>query len=362
MPATFTIPLITVIPGQTITATLWNNEYGNIYDNFIPAGMDDYSANDTQMQTATDPFPGGSTSRPTSLQGEIERIRFQLAAILGETYWYLDPDVDIATMKSRFDAHTHDGTSNQGPQIGTSGIADAAVTAAKIAAAVAGDGLTGGAGTALAVNVGTGLEISADAVRIAAAAAGDGLTGGAGSALAVNVGAGLEISADAVRIAAAAAGNGLSGGAGSALAVNVDDSTIEINSDALRVKDGGITTAKLATEVTENMGANIGLTTIISSTSNATLVNYSGQGKLRVLACPSGTVASMTVTVDGQTIGPSSLTSGQYAQFSTSGTLEAVTPGAGVGHKTVDILFRSSLVISKNSGGGTLTIVWERAA
>lgn len=132
MPATFTIPLINVIPGQVITALLWNNEYGNIYDNFIPAGMDDYSSNDTQMQTATDPFPGGATSRPTSLQGEIERLRFQLANITGETYWYNDPDVDISTMKTRFDAHTHDGTSNQGPQIAAAGLASNAVTTAKI--------------------------------------------------------------------------------------------------------------------------------------------------------------------------------------------------------------------------------------
>lgn len=62
----------------------------------------------------------------------------------------------------------------------------------------------------------------------------------------VNVGAGLEISADAVRIAAAAAGNGLTGGAGSALAVNVDGSTIEINADTLRVKADGITANEVA--------------------------------------------------------------------------------------------------------------------
>lgn len=50
-----------------------------------------------------------------------------------------------------------------------------------------------------------------------------------------------------VKLAASVAGNGLSGGAGSALAVNVDGSTLEINSDALRVRDAGITLAKLAT-------------------------------------------------------------------------------------------------------------------
>lgn len=70
----------------------------------------------------------------------------------------------------------------------------------RIAATAAGNGLTGGGASALAVNTGTGLEINADAVRISAAAAGDGLTGGAGSALAVGAGTGISVTADAVAI------------------------------------------------------------------------------------------------------------------------------------------------------------------
>jgi microcystin-dependent protein len=57
----------------------------------------------------------------------------------------------------------------------------------------------------------------------------------------------------AAKIASAVAGNGLTGGAGTALAVNVDDSTIEINSDSLRLKDGGVTLAKLATAVVNRL-------------------------------------------------------------------------------------------------------------
>jgi len=49
-----------------------------------------------------------------------------------------------------------------------------------------------------------------------------------------------------VELASSVAGDGLAGGAGSALSVNVDDSTIEIDSDSLRVKDLGITAGKLA--------------------------------------------------------------------------------------------------------------------
>lgn len=91
----------------------------------------------------------------------------------------------------------------------------------RIAATAAGNGLSGGGGSALAVATdGTTIEISSDAVRIAATAAGNGLTGGGGSALAVNTGTGLEISSDAVRIATSAAGTGLTGGGGSALSVS----------------------------------------------------------------------------------------------------------------------------------------------
>jgi hypothetical protein len=49
----------------------------------------------------------------------------------------------------------------------------------------------------------------------------------------------------AAKLASQVAGSGLVGGAGDALAVNVDDSTIEIQSDAVRVKDLGVTTAKI---------------------------------------------------------------------------------------------------------------------
>jgi len=75
------------------------------------------------------------------------------------------------------------------------------VSGTELNASVAGNGLTGGGGSALAVNTdGTTLEISADAVRIAAGAAGNGLTGGGGAALAVGAGTGISVAADTVGI------------------------------------------------------------------------------------------------------------------------------------------------------------------
>ncbi len=140
----------------------------------------------------------------------------------------------------------------------------------------AGDGLKDGGSVALGASVtlniepadfaGTGLEDDgSDNLRIAASAAGNGLSGGGGSALALDLN---ELSAAAVAVASdsiaiidaddnsskkesiadlmtAVAGNGLAASSG-VLAVGVDDSSIELNSDALRVKAGGITSAMIA--------------------------------------------------------------------------------------------------------------------
>src|SRR5690606_17348606 len=90
-----------------------------------------------------------------------------------------------------------------------------------VASSIAGDGLDFASGV-LDVDAGSGLEIHSDgSVRIATSAAGDGLTGGGGSALEVDAGSGLEIHSDgSVRIASTAAGDGLTGGGGSALSVS----------------------------------------------------------------------------------------------------------------------------------------------
>ena len=101
----------------------------------------------------------------------------------------------------------------------------------------AGDGLSGGgdlsANRTFTVNVdGTTIEINSDTLRVKDA-------GVTLSKMASN-------SVDENKISTSVAGNGLAGGGGSALSVNVDNSTIEINADTLRVKDLGITAAKLA--------------------------------------------------------------------------------------------------------------------
>ena len=114
----------------------------------------------------------------------------------------------------------------------------------------AGDGLTGGGTLAsdrtFAVGAGNLIDVQADQVDVdlteAAAATiahGDNLIFLDGGA----AGAASKGSTD--DLAALLAGDGLTK-SNSVMAVNVDDSTIETNSDAIRVKDNGITLAKMA--------------------------------------------------------------------------------------------------------------------
>ena len=76
--AQFTIPLITVIPGQLITvSTLKLNEFLNLQTNLNPSGLGGgYSDTDTQMQIQTAPYPGSvGFSHASSTAGEMERLR-----------------------------------------------------------------------------------------------------------------------------------------------------------------------------------------------------------------------------------------------------------------------------------------------
>jgi len=80
---------------ENLTDTDLDAEFDNFITNFVPAGMDDYSASTAQMKLQTTPGALGTESLATSLAGELERIRFVLKRILGNTYWYEAPALSI---------------------------------------------------------------------------------------------------------------------------------------------------------------------------------------------------------------------------------------------------------------------------
>lgn len=91
--------------GETLTASDLNAEFNNVLNNLTPAGIDDYSATTTEMRALTDPYPGTVESQATSLQGELERLRYQILQIKNTlqptniTYWYQDlPTAGVFTI------------------------------------------------------------------------------------------------------------------------------------------------------------------------------------------------------------------------------------------------------------------------
>lgn len=81
-----------------------NAEFDNVISNQEPLKFDDYSTNVTQMQQQTTPGGLGSESLATTLAGELERIRYVIARIIGKTYWYEDPltNIQSATDQAAF--------------------------------------------------------------------------------------------------------------------------------------------------------------------------------------------------------------------------------------------------------------------
>ena len=84
---------------ENLTNEDLNAQFQAVLDNFQPSGMDDYSSDVAQMQLQTSPGDLGSESLPVSLAGEIERIRFQIAAIIGQPYWYQKPAASLSADK-----------------------------------------------------------------------------------------------------------------------------------------------------------------------------------------------------------------------------------------------------------------------
>ena len=81
--------------GLTLTASIYNADHQNHIDNMDPDQMDDESSDVTAMQATADPGEVGSESLPTSLQGEIQRLRNMLKEITGEAQWYVTPRGDL---------------------------------------------------------------------------------------------------------------------------------------------------------------------------------------------------------------------------------------------------------------------------
>lgn len=93
------------VDDEILYAADLNAEFDNLLSQSVtPDSMDDCAEDALAMQTAADPYPGGSVSLPTSLRGEIHRLRYLIKQITGESYWYVDPDTTLADLYADLNA------------------------------------------------------------------------------------------------------------------------------------------------------------------------------------------------------------------------------------------------------------------
>ena len=158
----------------------------------------------------------------------------------------------------------------------TAKITNANVTAVKLASDVAGSGLASNSGV-LSVNVDDStIEINSDTLRLKD----NGIAAAKLQSDSVTTAKILDANVTAIKLASDVAGSGLASNSG-VLSVNVDASTIEINTDTLRLKDNGIAAAKLQSDsVTTAKILDLNVTT----------------GKLAANAVTTGKLASGAVT------------------------------------------------------------------
>jgi hypothetical protein len=73
---------------EILTSADINAAFQRTVDANTPICSKGYSASISQMQITTDPFPSGAESQATTMAGELERLRFQIKALVGKAQWY----------------------------------------------------------------------------------------------------------------------------------------------------------------------------------------------------------------------------------------------------------------------------------
>jgi trimeric autotransporter adhesin len=217
---------------------------------------------------------GGATIYPVIASPDVAEPNAALSKITSEGDLLTHSSTDfqrlgIGTNGLPLVVNTSVGGKMNWAQLGTGGIADDAVTSAKIA--------TDAVGSAEIASGAVGsIEIADNAVtaaKIAAAVAGDGLAGGGGTALSVNVdNVGIEIATDTLQLKNA--------GVTAALSVNVDGTSLVIIADTLQV--GAISGSSIGT-------GEIGSTQLAANSVGASQIATDAVGSAEIVAGAVGT-------------------------------------------------------------------------
>ena len=90
-------------PGTIITDEIYNEDHQQHIDNLYPEMIDAFSDTvDMFDQDNADPYNEGQANRPTTLAGEIERLRYRLKKITGLERWYLPNPNNLSDIAENF--------------------------------------------------------------------------------------------------------------------------------------------------------------------------------------------------------------------------------------------------------------------
>ena len=127
----------TWVSNEVLTAADLNGEFNNILNNMDPDGIEDFSNNVSQMQSAADPGGVGTESLATTLAGEIQRLRFVINRIVSGAQWYVSPISNLGTEGIVTESLADESVTTDKIEdlaVTTAKIADGAVTKSKITA------------------------------------------------------------------------------------------------------------------------------------------------------------------------------------------------------------------------------------
>ena len=253
--------------------------------------------------------------------------------------------------------------------VGTTELASASVTKAKIAADVAGAGLVQNVDGSLDINVDNStVEISADILRIkdagvsAAKLASDAVTTVKILDANVTLAKLASNSVDENKLVSTSfnAAGAVTGGSGSKIAVQVDGSTIEINSNALRIKDAGVTLAKLASlSVDENkLTASVAGAGLTGGAGSALAIGANADGSIVVNADDIQVASApriISAEVAGETIA-AGLKAVRYAKAADAGFVAGRMYKADINATSADNFYVAGLMNASASAGGAIAI------
>lgn len=128
----------------------------NAHKNSAVIDHPDGSVTDAKIgnRTITDTTTAAATS--STLTAKLSQLGYMIKAVTGGAAWYTAPVATIVTLFGKFNTttgHKHTGGADDAPQIGTTGIADSAVTDAKIGTRMISDTTVADSGSGTLTNL-----------------------------------------------------------------------------------------------------------------------------------------------------------------------------------------------------------------